>query len=744
MGAVDIATVREVPAEWDKPPLIPPLLMGHTIVAKCYDGYVKFQVISVDTADESARVKYWYSTDTTFAEGSPTPPTSEWKSGTIPSSQGGEVKLPDGASISIPPNTLDRDSVVTVRTVSDSPAPVNSNMQLGSHIYEFLVEGQDSFKTPVTITFPYQESELPSGASENDIRVAYYDDVAEDWVPHEGEVDTQRNLVLVSTTHLSLWTWFVDLFRTHHLETDNFKIEYVLSGPNAVPNEGYVQTIGSTLEGAKNRLQSMGFKTRGTVISKIYMPGGGVKTERHKVRVVLTDMGRLWGQACPSKLGDDFSYLKLHNNAPLEALKVTACHEYSHLCQSLYFTDLWWFKGPYVWLNEATALWFEDLSYPDNNGYRQLLNANNEFINEALDTNTQNHGYGAAAFVKYLSWKYGNEIVRKIYDSVATQSVGSRDVIKAIDGALTSYGTNIEKEFAAFADLHYTKRNYDEAQTWNPPPREKPSLLSPGNRQIQLQISLPPLSAKAYPIGVNPKDPVEGEVTLNADFPSGVTSNQVVRLYAGKRKGLDIEGWPLVTQLRQDGETLIFPGFGEPLDKNTIHLVVINGDREKSFTGSITISMSVLQFVIIEPSTRLCPGTKDDPVDFFQWLDSGEVPAGGTATFQVKLSAKPSETVEATVSRVHGDPDITVASGSKLTFTPSNWNSYQTVTLAGAPVADPKTGMPPSLINVGPADIRIHCTSTNTIPDKDVTVGLICREYQITITPRPSVEVFKP
>jgi hypothetical protein len=73
MVEVDIATVREVPAEWDKSPLIPPLLVGHTIVAKCYDGYVKFQVISVDTADESARVKYLYSPDTTFDEGTPTP-----------------------------------------------------------------------------------------------------------------------------------------------------------------------------------------------------------------------------------------------------------------------------------------------------------------------------------------------------------------------------------------------------------------------------------------------------------------------------------------------------------------------------------------------------------------------------------------------------------------------------------------------------------------------------------------------
>ncbi len=68
MGAVDLSTVRTVPAEWDKSPLIPPLLVGHTIVAKCNDGYVKFQVISIDSVEWTARVKYWYSPDTTFED----------------------------------------------------------------------------------------------------------------------------------------------------------------------------------------------------------------------------------------------------------------------------------------------------------------------------------------------------------------------------------------------------------------------------------------------------------------------------------------------------------------------------------------------------------------------------------------------------------------------------------------------------------------------------------------------------
>jgi len=68
MGLVDLASVRSVPVEWDKSPLVPPLLVGHTIVARCYDGYVKFQVISVDPEVEEVLVRYFHSADATFAD----------------------------------------------------------------------------------------------------------------------------------------------------------------------------------------------------------------------------------------------------------------------------------------------------------------------------------------------------------------------------------------------------------------------------------------------------------------------------------------------------------------------------------------------------------------------------------------------------------------------------------------------------------------------------------------------------
>lgn len=58
------------------------------------------------------------------------------------------------------------------------------------------------------------------------------------------------------------------------------------------------------------------------------------------------------------------------------------------------------------------------------------------------------------------------------------------------------------------------------------------------------------------------------------------------------------------------------------------------------------------------------------------------VPRGGTAVFKVKLAAQPASDTVVSVARVAGIPEITVAAGSSLKFTPVNWDIYQAVTLA--------------------------------------------------------------
>lgn len=69
------------------------------------------------------------------------------------------------------------------------------------------------------------------------------------------------------------------------------------------------------------------------------------------------------------------------------------------------------------------------------------------------------------------------------------------------------------------------------------------------------------------------------------------------------------------------------------------------------------------------------------------------VPEGGTATFQVRLSAAPAATTTVTVFRTAGDTDLTVGGGGSLTFTTATWGTPQSVTVAAAEDADISAGI---------------------------------------------------
>jgi hypothetical protein len=68
------------------------------------------------------------------------------------------------------------------------------------------------------------------------------------------------------------------------------------------------------------------------------------------------------------------------------------------------------------------------------------------------------------------------------------------------------------------------------------------------------------------------------------------------------------------------------------------------------------------------------------------------VPEQGTATYSVRLATAPSGNVTVTSTAGTGDSDLTVSGGASLTFTPSNYATAQTVTLAAANDADTTNG----------------------------------------------------
>ena len=104
-------------------------------------------------------------------------------------------------------------------------------------------------------------------------------------------------------------------------------------------------------------------------------------------------------------------------------------------------------------------------------------------------------------------------------------------------------------------------------------------------------------------------------------------------------------------------------------------------------TATITVASAGLSSVDVTASEA-----DNDTQALVVSTTSLAVNEGGTNTFTVRLSAQPTSDVTVTVSRTAGDADLSVSGGSSLSFTPSDWNTPQTVTLGAADDADAVNG----------------------------------------------------
>ena len=102
---------------------------------------------------------------------------------------------------------------------------------------------------------------------------------------------------------------------------------------------------------------------------------------------------------------------------------------------------------------------------------------------------------------------------------------------------------------------------------------------------------------------------------------------------------------------------------------------------------------------------------------------------GGTNTFTVRLAAQPTSDVTVTVARTAGDADLSVSGGVSLSFTSSDWNTPQTVTLGAAEDADAVNGT---------ATITVASAGLTSV---DVTANEVDNDTQALVVSTTSVAV---
>ena len=214
----------------------------------------------------------------------------------------------------------------------------------------------------------------------------------------------------------------------------------------------------------------------------------------NKFDVYLAQIGdaALYGYCAPERNKPGFEwvydgYCVLDNDmaefplAPMDSAKVTAAHEFFHAIQFGY--DV----GEDAWLLEATATWMEERIFDDVNDNRQYLPAGQ--VNDSLTPldyfiSGGSNSYGNWAFFEFLSKRYGNGVVKKIWNK-ASAFTGAPDFYstRAISSVLKSKG-GFKKNYARFASANLLPAKfYPEGANWPSTDREDDLTLTKDDRR---------------------------------------------------------------------------------------------------------------------------------------------------------------------------------------------------------------------------------------------------------------------
>lgn len=188
------------------------------------------------------------------------------------------------------------------------------------------------------------------------------------------------------------------------------------------------------------------------------------------------------------------SYVLLQRK-PQDGPVMTLVHELFHVFQYTYDVEEFGLHVDYKWLMEATAQWAQHYYSPEgNSGLEQR--AAPFFLDEpekSLDETNKKREYGAYLFFLYLTEKFGDGIMKSVWDATT-----GADALHAVDSAIPG---GFRERWPEFALYNWNQDKENHYEQWDSLTTHAASrggmLLAPGrpDQHIDLVVDLPHLSA---------------------------------------------------------------------------------------------------------------------------------------------------------------------------------------------------------------------------------------------------------
>ncbi len=263
------------------------------------------------------------------------------------------------------------------------------------------------------------------------------------------------------------------------------------------------------------------------------------------------------------------SYIEIHRNFAgggfythgLQALKVTAAHEFNHAIQLGYRFE----TNSDIFFMEMTSTWLEDYVYEDVNDYLQYLPS---FFSTMTDRkfNATSGEYANSLYLHMIEKNYGPQAVVKIWENII-----SDPPIKSLDLYLKQKGASFAQSQNNYAVWLYFTGNRAQGGDFFPEAADYPQL-HPSSGTDNAERSLPNMSMRF--------------VYLQAD--SGL-------IYKGRINGAQSGGrFNFLGSGRLQKESQAFGRWQtfRQFDQNPLLLVMTNSETETNIT-SISLALKI-------------------------------------------------------------------------------------------------------------------------------------------------------
>ncbi|MFZ5516715.1 MAG: MXAN_6640 family putative metalloprotease [Candidatus Zhuqueibacterota bacterium] len=248
---------------------------------------------------------------------------------------------------------------------------------------------------------------------------------------------------------------------------------------------------------------------------------GGTGNQFDVYIINMSDYGITWlEQSVPGKPGAYSCYIEIDNDyrhvptAPMQALAVTAAHEYFHVVQVGYR-----YRDNDAFFMEMCSTWMEDYAYDNVNDYLYYLDSFFKDINYPFYFTNNNYEYANSIWLHMIVKKYNTDFIRNVWESIPEQTA-----FTSIQQALLYRETNFQTELKEYGLWNYltgsradTLHYYAEGNTYPEVNCEKDLLFQ--NQNINLDEQMRKLSSIHYSLDDPFSKHAIGLIITNFEIP---------------------------------------------------------------------------------------------------------------------------------------------------------------------------------------------------------------------------------